>query len=1069
MLVASIKKSATIPAKSLLFNIDQKAAVVTKDQTDALLKVFAKVFDESCGYFGAMAHIAQFERDLDNDNRLAEFKEIYADIAGMPWKKGRKQSILQEGNVDAAYARLTGSERPPEGILAKYSNEYHLSIEDFADNVKDWLDSQPASTRLNFFVDEVGQFIAGNTKLMLNLQTIAETLAVRCDMRAWVMVTSQEDMSSVIGDPTKQQGNDFSKIQARFANRLKLTSADVEEVIQKRLLQKNSGGASALEGIYADQINNFATLFTFTAGSRTYRNFTDEDHFIASYPFVTYQFPLFQAAISGISDHNGFEGKHTAVGERSMLEVFQHVARNLTATDVGELATFDATFEGIRSTLKSANQKSILIAEDNLKEQNALAVRVLKALFLVKYVPDFKATHTNLTVLLYGAFGQDVKQLSKDVQEALNLLEQQTYIQRNGTLYEYLTNDEKDIEEEIKSVEIDSSALTSELSRLVHDVLKNPKIRYLKNGQDFSYCLKIDDTLVGRPQELTIHINTPDNEFTGDLPTLRAHSSGKNELRVVLPEDGRLIPDVVSYLRTAKHVKHAQANNMTDSHRRILQSKGSQNDERHRELTTRLRELLGKATLIVDGVDLTISAADGVTRIEQGFQDLVTRTYPSLKLLGSRMYSEADITNVIADSAPMLDTDTDTQLTAAEQDLFDHIALREGVGEPVTVATLVVTYEAKPYGWSMPATLTALARMVSLGRVTLTVDSNRLKRTEVAAGLKNTQRQTKMYVSVQQQYTPIQTRAIRDFYRDFFDYAAPPRDAGDAAKACADGFNQLADTLGACLDTAAYPFTDKLGPVVVQLRKYSSKSEKWLVEDLPSNFDELLETKESIIDPILSFFGGLQKNSSQKNIVDVAKKALQRAQNSGANEDPSAHTVKTLTSDPDLLSGGKLSQLKTASDALEALLNLQVDRARVEAQTAIKLRAQELTEIADDRGATDESRSAVESTLEQLAARILKFDNAAAIAHAQKSFIDIQFPQLIDVLKPPTAEQPSDETSSPDPVDTPKPLPATVGLATLPIGYPHNLLENEADVDGYLAALRATLMNEINSGRRVSR
>lgn len=1058
ILVASLKKSATIPAKSLLFNIDQKADLVAKDQSDALLKVFAMVFDDSCGYFGKMAYIAQFERDLDNDNRLAEFKEIYANIAQMPWEKGRKQSILQEANVDAAYARLNGSERAPEGILAKYSNEYHLSIEDFANNVKDWLDSQPAGTRLNFYVDEVGQFIAGNTKLMLNLQTIAETLAVRCDMRAWVMVTSQEDMSSVIGDPTKQQGNDFSKIQARFANRLKLTSADVEEVIQKRLLQKKPSGVSMLQGIYADEINNFATLFTFTDGSRTYRNFSDEDHFIASYPFVTYQFPLFQSALSGISDHNGFEGKHTAVGERSMLEVFQHVAQNLTATNVGELATFDATFEGIRATLKSANQKSILFAEDNLKEQNPLAIRVLKALFLVKYVPDFKATHTNVTVLLYGAFGQDVKQLSKSVQEALNLLEQQTYIQRNGTLYEYLTNDEKDIEEDIKNVEIDSSTLTSELGRLVHEVLKNPKIRYTKNGQDFSYSLKVDDVLVGRPQELTIDIITPENEFAGDLAALRAHSFGKNELRVVLPEDGRLIPDVLSYLRTAKYVKHAQTNSMTDSHRRILQSKGRQNDERHRELATRLRDLLGKSTLMVAGSDLTISASDGPTRVEQGFQNLVTGTYPQLKLLGNKTYSEADIASALADTPSTLDPDAATPLSPAERELFNHISLKEQAAESVTVATLVAAFEVKPYGWSMAATLTALARMVTLGRVTLTVDANRLKRTEVAAGLKNTQRQSKTYVSVQQQYTPSQTRAIRDFYRDFFDDAASPREAGDAAKACAAGFNQLADKLELRIDTSAYPFTAGLGPIVVQLREYSTKPEKWLVEDLPAHVPELLDTKELAIDPIVNFFAG-----PQKPIFDTAKSALSRAQFSGAAGAPSAETVRTLIGDPDLLSGGKLSQLKTASDELEALLNQQVDRARDAAQVAIKQRAQELTQIADDRNATDVSRSAVENALEQLLAHIGQLDNSATIEQAHKSFIDVQFPHLIDTLRPPKAEP------GPSPADPPKPQAETVGLSTLSIHFSQNLLQNEADVDNYLDALRKTLMDEINAGKRVSR
>jgi len=37
---------------------------------------------------------------------------------------------------------------------------------------------------------------------------------------ALIVVTAQQDMGSVIGDLTAQQENDFSKIQARFANRI---------------------------------------------------------------------------------------------------------------------------------------------------------------------------------------------------------------------------------------------------------------------------------------------------------------------------------------------------------------------------------------------------------------------------------------------------------------------------------------------------------------------------------------------------------------------------------------------------------------------------------------------------------------------------------------------------------------------------------------------------------------------------------------------------------------------------------------------------------------------------------
>ena len=93
-------------------------------------------------------------------------------------------------------------------------------------------------------------------------------------------------MNMVVGEMTPQQGNDFSKIQARFANRMKLTSADVAEVIQKRLLMKNDEGVQLLSDIYHDEANNFKTLFDFADGSQSYRNFQDRDHFIHSYPFV---------------------------------------------------------------------------------------------------------------------------------------------------------------------------------------------------------------------------------------------------------------------------------------------------------------------------------------------------------------------------------------------------------------------------------------------------------------------------------------------------------------------------------------------------------------------------------------------------------------------------------------------------------------------------------------------------------------------------------------------------------------------------------------------------------------
>ena len=257
ILSAELRRAVAIPSRSVLFNIDQKADVIAKDQVDALLGVFQKVFDEACGYYGKQPHIAQFERDLDSRSLLVAFREAYAGIAGKPWERGREQALLEGANIARAYATATGGDAVEvQNILGRYRQDFRVSIEDFAEKVHAYIETQPAGFRLNFFVDEVGQYIADNVKLMTNLQTIAESLNTRCRGRAWIIVTAQQDMAAVVGDMNQRQENDFSKIQARFANRMPLTSADVDEVIQKRLLAKTAAGAAELAALYDREANN---------------------------------------------------------------------------------------------------------------------------------------------------------------------------------------------------------------------------------------------------------------------------------------------------------------------------------------------------------------------------------------------------------------------------------------------------------------------------------------------------------------------------------------------------------------------------------------------------------------------------------------------------------------------------------------------------------------------------------------------------------------------------------------------------------------------------------------------
>ena len=1050
-LPALLAKAARIPARSLLFNIDQKATLIAKDQTDALLKVFVKVFDESCGYHGNQGHVARFERDLDNRGQYEAFKAAYARIAGRDWAQGREEGVLEELNVAEAYAEVSGQAKGTlTNILTKYRNEYSVSIEDFADEVKAWLDKREPGFRFNFYVDEAGQFIGSNTHLMLNLQTIAESLNTRCQGRAWVFVTSQEDMDKVVGDRTKQQGNDFSKIQARFKIRVKLTSADVEEVIRKRLLEKNEAGKAALHAIYAEQQANFKTLFDFVDGAKTYRNYTDEAHFVGTYPFVSYQFPLFQAAIEGISDHNAFEGRNSSVGERSMLGVVQQVAKEIGDVEVGRLATFDHMFAGIRASLKAAAQRSIDVAERNLDSE--LAVRLLKALFLVKYVESFQATPRNLTVLVYDRFGLDLPALSEEVKEALTLLESQTYIQRNSNAYEYLTSQEKVIEEEIKNVDIDASEVSGRLFKMLSgDVIKTSRIRYARNGQDFPFGFKLDDQAHGPLRELAIHFISPEYPYTPD--EIRMHSAGKDELRVILDPDGRVLSDLRLLIKTEKYIRRKQGTSISADVDQILRSKGAQNTDREKELIERVRSSVGKATLVINAADITSSSQDALTRVTDGFQDLISRTYTQLNLLGGVTYSEQQVASAANPDSGLFDVDTVSKLSAPAEEVLSFVIRKAALGEQVTVKTIVDSFQAKPYGWDLASIEVLIAFLIGASKVTLTVDGNVLKRSEVATKLRNTQKQSHAVVTLQKTFDERKVAAFRKFCTDFFDEANTPKDPLELARHGADKLKGKRDELKATAAGSKYPFVAQLSTPIDLLDLVVGKPADWYLTDF-SLGDDLLDAKENVIDPIQAFLNG-----AQRVIYDDAV-ALLTTHSSNLSYLPtgSDQAVRDTLVDPNAFRGNRMAQLKQAADNLRAQIDAMAASNRTNVVTAIGGRKAELVASAYYAKATKAAQEGVLGKVDQTISRVGTENQIALIRELGTSFEESIYPELLDQL---VASQEGGDDDRPPPKQT-------VSVKTVAAPGVTGVLETEEDVDRYLAALRDALVQTLNDGKRIS-
>lgn len=1079
ILRGDLKRAVGIPSQSILFNIDQKADVISKTQIDALLAVFIKVFDEACGYYGKQAYIAQFERELDRDGLFDQFREEFLAVSGKGWEWGRTRPTRTASHVDEAFNRVTDQKQTD--VLDKYRTDYRLSIEDFADNVKEFIDRKIEEEghqdfRLNFYVDEVGQYIADNVKLMTNLQTVAESLATKCNGRAWILVTAQEEIKNIIGEVDKRQEDDFSKIQARFNNRMKLTSAGVDEVIQKRLLTKTDEGIAQLSDLYHEQSGNFKTLFDFADGSFTYKNFKDRDHFIHSYPFVPYQFSLFQSAIQNLSEHNAFEGKHSSVGERSMLGVFQQVAVHIGDHRIGQLATFDLMFEGIRSALKSQIQKAIIQAEKHL--DNPFAVRLLKALFLVKYVKQFKASVRNLCVLMLESFDQDLPALRKEVEEALSLLEQQTYIQRNGDLYEFLTDEEKDVEQEIKNTEVESADVADELQKIVFDyVIKQRKIRYDSGsgqGQDYPYSRKLDDKLHGREYELAINVISPFHEHAENEDMLRTASTyNVDELFVLMPSNDRLVRDLLMFKRTEKYIKQNISVTQQETVKRILNDKGFQNREREARLRQQVQTLIGKSKLLIGGADVEISNEDAQSRVIRGFHELISRAYPNLRMLRGVSYTENDIANCLSKTDDGLFGNDATALAESEQELLAFIQSNNRGGVRTTLKGLLERFERKPYGWSYPAILCTVANLCARGKVEVRVDSNLLEDSELERALRNTHGHNNVVLEPQVEFTASQVRALKEFYEDFFDSPPATSEAKALGKETADAFKEMLDQLSPLLaQHEQYPFVNALRPAHVKLKDAAGKPYTWHLTELSHQQDELLDLKEDVIDPIRKFMSG-----SQKDIYNEARSLLQTQEpNFIYVPGEEIETIRAIINDPHCYKGNKIQQLKGQLDELKGRIEEKVNHTRLAALDSLETMHERMQGMDEYQSLPEPRQAELDKPFKDLSANIREQKLIAVINDRLRYFEDEGYQRLLSKMvalnkqatEPAVSPHTTQEEPNPPSAVQAKESPAEyVHARNLKVTYGKAWLATEEDVDRYLESLKDALLREVQKGRKV--
>lgn len=885
MVLADMKLAADTDTDVVLFNIDSKSDSNSKQNKDAIVNVFLKVFNEMQGFCGAMPFLADLERKLTEEGQYNEFKQKFEEVYGEAWEDSRQDfDFIQDDVVEVLTGMDFMSEAAARNWCEKAAEPYQISIEDFAKRVKAYIDRKGNNHHVVFLVDEIGQYIGEDSKLMLNLQTVTEELGKECMGKAWVIVTSQQDIDSV----TKVKGNDFSKIQGRFDTRLSLSSANVDEVIKKRILEKKETPAQTLRLLYGQKTTIIKNLITFNDGVEK-KLYADENDFACVYPFVPYQFNLLASVLTSIRTH-GASGKHLSEGERSMLAMFKESAMEYKECEVGTIIPFHAFYDALENFLDHSHRGVIIRAYENdminpEHREKVFAVDVLKVLFMIKYVDKVVVANIdNITSLMASNIDDDRIALKEKVEDALKVLMRQNLVQKNGDIYVFLTDEEQEINREIESQSVEMAEIINKVSEMIfEDIFTDKKYKYPAfNGRySFNFNQIVDDRPYKSTQsfDIGVRILTPASDYGTDETTLRMVSGQGREVLVVLPDDRAFMDEIQRYLKIEKFLR-LNTSSALSKYESIKEAKRLEMRERNANAKLFLTESLKDAVIYVNGDRAQISAKDVSARINEALGRLVKTVYHKLDYIDAAM-GEDDIRKLLKTSNQItlnLEGGTEPNIHALD-DVLQYIAGNSRMHVKTSMKSIKDRFMKAPYGFVEDDVQWLVAKLFKRGDLSFSVNgaSVTMMNKDVEEIINYITKKAfveKLMMEERVRVADKDKKVVRDVLKELFHTSSPSDDEDAVMNFFISFVNKLITELRVMkkdYEKAKYPGLKVIEEgirIMSDIVQIQSPVE--FFQTVSKKQDDLLDFAEDY-EPIKAFFAGEQKGIFDKALLYLDK------------------------------------------------------------------------------------------------------------------------------------------------------------------------------------------------------
>lgn len=615
-------------------------------------------------------------------------------------------------------------------------------------------------------------------------------------------------------------------------------------------------------------------------------------------------------------------------------------------------------------------------------------------------------------------------------------------------------------------------------------------VAYGEQRAQFRYGLRIDGVQQSAQQPIWLNVVTATN-VEDRKDAIRMGMGARDTITLLLDmSDRTLLDDLRMYVKTYTYLMRTDKNSQSEVRQQIISRKSVANERLYTELRARVAKAAANGEFYYNGGKMEVRSTEVQTRMAEGLGTLIGRYYTNFSLLDGQRYEETDLARIIMSAAQQQPGTFDglnavqDKLDVPADDVFSTVSRDKKKAIADTVKSLLDKYGNAPYGWPYAATLACIGHLYGSDRITLTLDGKPVQRSEAARLLRETKKQDSIRVDLPRVFDTRKVSQLRDFARDFLGVTAAelPSNAIDLAETVAARLKQEAERLTQLrARNARFGFVQQLDEPIDKINYASGMGEDWLLGDFtaqetPNGSEELLDLKEDVIDPIVTFLNGSQSR--------ILADGLEWLKNNKPNIDYAFGTTASLyqsaeqlANDPNIFR--KTNKFKTTIDDLREETDAAIRTERANALKDVEGIRAKIHDSAEYQHAAQAAQAEAETELAQVAERMQNMLFIYKMRESVHELSERTYPQLINRLsasapRPKTA--PAGEAQAPTAMTTDVNTPESrqevtprvaVSFATISRPHTKDALETKDDVDDFLDAYRRELIAAIENGKKI--